>query len=283
MMRGYGRAPSWLCRSRQLKGVSPGTTGVRRQVDPPRPPPIWHMFARSAKVLIRHPETPETSGRSAVGSASPCQGEGRGFESRRPLGDAATHVGGNLGGVAERRGNGLQSRLHGFESRLHLGKEMRGRLAQWERASLTRKRSLVQTQYRPPAIYAGQTARYRTSGNEPSRCYPLHDQVGTVCPSAGLRVRYGAAVGLGEDREETVSRYVATTRVGDIRCLSAMALSVPDAMIGWMDVAVARSNTRGVVGLVGVALALVAVVLLVPHPTPDPVRGVGAAWRLRRR
>jgi hypothetical protein len=27
----------------------------------------------------------------------------------------------NLGGVAERRGNGLQSRVHGFESRLHLG------------------------------------------------------------------------------------------------------------------------------------------------------------------
>ena len=26
-----------------------------------------------------------TRGRSAVGSASPCQGEGRGFESRRPL------------------------------------------------------------------------------------------------------------------------------------------------------------------------------------------------------
>src|SRR4051812_45247759 len=31
-----------------------------------------------------------TSGRSAAGSASPCQGEGRGFESRRPLGEAAT-------------------------------------------------------------------------------------------------------------------------------------------------------------------------------------------------
>src|ERR671910_835612 len=26
----------------------------------------------------------------------------------------------SLGGVAERRGNGLQSRLHGFKSRLHL-------------------------------------------------------------------------------------------------------------------------------------------------------------------
>jgi hypothetical protein len=50
------------------------------------------------------------------------------------------------GGVAERRGNGLQIRVHGFKSRLHLG-----RLAQWERASLTRKRSLVQIQYRPPA------------------------------------------------------------------------------------------------------------------------------------
>ena len=43
------------------------------------------------------------------------------------------------GGVAERRGNGLQIRVHGFKSRLHLG-----RLAQRERASLTRKRSLVQ-------------------------------------------------------------------------------------------------------------------------------------------
>jgi hypothetical protein len=51
------------------------------------------------------------------------------------------------GGVAERRGNGLQIRVHGFKSRLHLG-----RLAQWERASLTRKRSLVQIQYRPPAL-----------------------------------------------------------------------------------------------------------------------------------
>ena len=30
-----------------------------------------------------------------------------------------------LGGVAERRGNGLQSRVHGFESRLHLEKLLR--------------------------------------------------------------------------------------------------------------------------------------------------------------
>ena len=62
-------------------------------------------------------------GRSAVGSASPCQGEGRGFESRRPL-DAGSHHRSRwnalLGGMAERRGNGLQSRVHGFESRSHL-------------------------------------------------------------------------------------------------------------------------------------------------------------------
>ena len=49
-------------------------------------------------------------GCGSVGRASPCQGEGRGFESRHPL----------------------------------------GRLAQRERASLTRKRSLVRSQYRPP-------------------------------------------------------------------------------------------------------------------------------------
>ena len=42
-------------------------------------------------------------------------------------------------------GKGLQSPVRGFDSRLRLG-----RLAQWESASLTRKRSLVQSQYRPP-------------------------------------------------------------------------------------------------------------------------------------
>ena len=39
------------------------------------------------------------------------------------------------GGVAERRGSGLQSRVHGFKSRLHLGRAPQqshpGRLAQW--------------------------------------------------------------------------------------------------------------------------------------------------------
>ena len=43
-------------------------------------------------------------------------------------------------------GKGLQSPVRGFDSRLRLG-----RLAQWESASLTRKRSQVQSLYRPPA------------------------------------------------------------------------------------------------------------------------------------
>ena len=51
------------------------------------------------------------------GSAQPCQGWGREFESRHPLSGAFSPC---TGGVAERRGSGLQSRVHGFESRLHL-------------------------------------------------------------------------------------------------------------------------------------------------------------------
>src|SRR5690606_22582499 len=48
----------------------------------------------------------------------------RGFESRHPLGGMAhtSDAGSDVihGGLAERRGSGLQSRIHGFESRTHL-------------------------------------------------------------------------------------------------------------------------------------------------------------------
>ena len=86
----------------------------------------------------------ESRGCGSVGRASPCQGEGRGFESRHPLrGAGSAQPQHSHGGLAERLGTGLQSRLHRFESGTHLG-----RLAQRERASLTRKRSLVRSQYR---------------------------------------------------------------------------------------------------------------------------------------
>ncbi len=118
-----------------------------------------------------------TRGRSAAGSASPCQGEGRGFESRRPLGGASGPVGPprikfhGVFGHTERSedpaewpsglGKGLQSPVRGFDSRLRLG-----RLAQWESASLTRKRSLVQSQYRPPPRKASASTTVLLRGTE---------------------------------------------------------------------------------------------------------------------
>ncbi len=83
-----------------------------------------------------------TCGRSSAGRAPPCQGGCREFESRRPLaGPRHGEVPRNRrlhGGLAERRGSGLQSRIHGFESRTHLGEnhgfrvipDKHGRLAQ---------------------------------------------------------------------------------------------------------------------------------------------------------
>ena len=58
-----------------------------------------------------------SSGCSSAGRAPPCQGGCREFESRQPL---VGHRSVFHGGVAERRGNGLQIRAHGFESRSHL-------------------------------------------------------------------------------------------------------------------------------------------------------------------
>ena len=64
-----------------------------------------------------------TCGRSAVGSAEPCQGSGRRFEPGRPLHkkkylEKFIHI--KLGRMAERRGSGLQIPLHGFKSRSDL-------------------------------------------------------------------------------------------------------------------------------------------------------------------
>src|SRR5580693_4513545 len=93
--------------------------------------------------------SPVARGCSAVGSASPCQGEGRGFESRHPLegckwyqtpavewpsGEATACKAVHTGSIPVSTSNSLT----------------RARLAQRESASLTRKRPLVQSQYRAP-------------------------------------------------------------------------------------------------------------------------------------
>ena len=88
---------------------------------------VWRTQNASDRVVVRrrHGCLWPFCGRSAAGSASPCQGEGRGFESRRPLGARRSHRRPQRGGVAERRGNGLQSRVHGFKSRRHLAEQHR--------------------------------------------------------------------------------------------------------------------------------------------------------------
>ena len=105
-------------------------------------------------------------GCGSVGRASPCQGEGRGFESRHPL----------------------------------------GRLAQRERASLTRKRSLVRSQYRPRSTFTG---------------------LAGVCP---------AAQAVHADVAQLVEHHLAKVRVAGsspvIRSQSGIH-TIPLGVVGW--------------------------------------------------
>jgi hypothetical protein len=125
---------------------------------------IGYSSERTPVVLRASPERLAVRGRGSVGRASPCQGEGRGFESRRPLGSAGSRLASRRPArlrdtqassperlVAEwpsGLGKGLQSPVRGFDSRFRLC----GRLAQRESTSLTRKGSLVQSQYRPRTV-----------------------------------------------------------------------------------------------------------------------------------
>src|SRR6185437_14677135 len=87
-------------------------------------------------------------GCSAVGSASPCQGEGRGFESRHPLEGAVA----STPAVEWPSGEATACKaVHTGSIPVSTSKKDPARLAQRESASLTRKRSLVQSQYRAPS------------------------------------------------------------------------------------------------------------------------------------
>ena len=137
-----------------LRGPRSDVTGSGRPATNPRQDtrgahPVLRTAESALKSIkrLRESETTNTGacGCSAVGSAQPCQGWGREFESRHPLectglfSRRSRHVGSNHtvnphGGVAERLGTGLQSRLHGFESRRHLASQLntpvQARLAQ---------------------------------------------------------------------------------------------------------------------------------------------------------
>jgi hypothetical protein len=87
-------------------------------------------------------------GCSAVGSASPCQGEGRGFESRHPLEGAVAST-----PVVEWPSGEATACKAVHTGSIPVSTSKQARLAQRESASLTRKRSLVQSQYRAPQYY----------------------------------------------------------------------------------------------------------------------------------
>jgi hypothetical protein len=143
------------------------------------------------------PDWLAAGGRGSAGRASPCQGEGRGFESRRPLGSAGSRLARRRparlsdtrahplgdGPVAEwpsGLGKGLQSPVRGFDSRFRLC----GRLAQRESASLTRKRSLVQSQYRPRKV----PGQGRSSNTKPG----LLDHLSvSACPAFVASAKHG--------------------------------------------------------------------------------------------
>src|SRR6266699_1816424 len=98
------------------------------------------------------------------GRASPCHGEGRGFESRHPLGGAGRRLASRrsarlFGTLAllprwEHAGGGMAEWLRQGPAkpctRVRFPLPPRGRLAQRESTSLTRKGSQVQILYRPP-------------------------------------------------------------------------------------------------------------------------------------
>src|SRR4029079_8926312 len=94
-------------------------------------------------------------GCSAVGSASPCQGEGRGFESRHPLEGAVAStpaVEWPSGEATACKAVHTGSIPVSTSKKEPASKKDPARLAQRESASLTRKRSLVQSQYRAPVL-----------------------------------------------------------------------------------------------------------------------------------
>src|SRR6266545_1073177 len=63
------------------------TRTAANRPDPTHPTPSLCFAEHRLMFPLAPDESPEQRGRGSVGRASPCQGEGRGFESRRPLGE----------------------------------------------------------------------------------------------------------------------------------------------------------------------------------------------------
>jgi hypothetical protein len=144
------------CRNRQdaraLLACAAGAPAALRAQREDGIQPLRRDLCGRASMHYRRPSrwatnSPVARGCSAVGSASPCQGEGRGFESRHPLdgADASTPA------VEWPSGEATACKaVHTGSIPVSTSEIDPARLAQRESASLTRKRSLVQSQYRAP-------------------------------------------------------------------------------------------------------------------------------------
>jgi hypothetical protein len=139
-------------------------------------------------------------GRSAAGSASPCQGEGRGFESRRPL-EAPTRPGSAPSGEG----------CAGFDSRL------RGGVAEWLRQGPAKPCTRVRFPPPPPPVH--RLARRRRS----------HGPIGQTAHSAFR----DHGVGVSTHRKEIERRplyavlTLAVVSVGVILVFGATAETTP--------------------------------------------------------
>ena len=135
-----------------------------------RPGSATVLFARRARSR-RRPVGWLACGRGSVGRASPCQGEGRGFESRRPLGDAEHRRGqpAVLGIHGEPAGCGLIGRRPG---------SFRGGVAEWFRQGPAKPCTRVRFPSPPPM-----PERHLTVG----QCRPCFPLVSPGCSAAWPR------------------------------------------------------------------------------------------------
>ncbi len=79
------RPGRWTCRGRNPMFTWDALT--QRNISATSGGPFDARAVRPLECYLHRQERPVQRGRGSVGRASPCQGEGRGFESRRPLGN----------------------------------------------------------------------------------------------------------------------------------------------------------------------------------------------------
>src|SRR6266700_2825931 len=142
------------------------------------------------------------------GRASPCQGEGRGFKSRRPLAwDLGPGCTAPNRAVEWPRGEATACKAvytgsnPVSTSALASRERVPGRLAQRESASLTRKRSLVQSQYRPLSFMQVKSLIPVARGGASCCCWPpCHMPL--PYKNLGIWFLYGRAGGLVLESEQ---------------------------------------------------------------------------------